>query len=462
MTSTPTDVLVLFGASGDLAFKKIFPALYLLAATDKLAVPVIGVASSAWSDDDLRSHARASITAKGTVDGIVLDRLLGSMSYVSGDYSTSSTYADLATRLGEAAAPLYYLAIPPMLFDDVVEGLSAAGCTAGAKVVVEKPFGRDRPSAAELNDVLHRVFPEEAVFRIDHFLAKDGVENLEVFRFANTVLEPIWNRTYVESVQITMAESFGTSGRAKFYDTAGALRDVVQNHLLQIVALLAMEPPSAVDSASMHDEKLKVFRQIRPFDPSRVVRGQYRGYLDEPGVAAGSDTETFVAVGFEIDSWRWAGVPWLVRAGKQLPATVTEAVVRFRRAPQQLFRAASNGGSAPNQLRFRLGADGAITLQLLAKAAGDQLLTRPVELEVAGSELFDEPDEPYARLLEDAMAGDHRRFGHRDSIDHQWRIVQQVLSYPPPVLLYGVGSWGPEAADLLARPAGGWDDPAGC
>jgi len=420
----------------------------------------VGVASSSWSDDELRSHARAAITATGDVDGVVLERLLSSMSYVSGDYRAASTYGALAEKLGPDASPLYYLAIPPTLFDDVVTGLAAAGCTNRAKVVVEKPFGRDRPSSTELNDVLHRVFPEDSVFRIDHFLAKDGVENLEVFRFANTVLEPLWNRTHVESVQITMAEDFGTSGRAKFYDTAGAMRDVVQNHLLQIVALLAMEPPWAVDSASMHDEKLKVFRQIRAFDPSHVVRGQYRGYLDEPGVAPGSDTETFVAVHFEIDSWRWAGVPWMIRAGKNLPTTMTEAVVRFRRPPQQLFRPADPARSDANQLRFRLGVDGGITLQLLAKEAGERLLTHPVELEVAGAELFDEPDEPYARLLEDALSGDHRRFGHQDSIDQQWRIVQQVLSYPPPVRTYDPGSWGPDAATALAQPFGGWLDPS--
>ncbi|HEU5150513.1 MAG TPA: glucose-6-phosphate dehydrogenase [Iamia sp.] len=455
------DGLVLFGATGDLAAKKLFPALYEIEADGRLG-PVIGVSSSDWSDDQLHERARQSIEAKvDDVDGAVLDRLCGHLSYLSGDYREAATYDRLAERVGDAGVerPLFFLAIPPSLFDDVVQGLARVGLHEHGRVVVEKPFGRDRASAQELNDALHRAFPEESVFRIDHFLGKEGVENLLVFRFANSLLEPLWNRGHIASVQITMAEDFGVGSRGKFYESVGALRDVVQNHLLQIVALLAMEPPVAADADALSDEKTRLFRQVRSIDPADVVRGQYRGYPDDEGVHAGSDVETYVALRFEIDSWRWAGVPWLIRTGKSLSCTATEAIVRFTDPPRLLFTDDDKPTPEPSFLRFRLGADDGVSLHLLAKAPGDQLVTQPIQLDVDYEQALGARAEAYERLIDDALEGDRRRFGRADSLDEQWRIVERVLADPPETVLYREGSHGPVEADRLAADVGGWIDP---
>jgi glucose-6-phosphate 1-dehydrogenase len=456
-----SDALVLFGATGDLAHKKIFPAVYAMQRDGRAGVPIIGVASSDLTDDDLRQRAHDAIVERegDDFDQAVWEALAPRLSYVSGDYREASTFETLADKLKGVDRPLYYLAIPPAMYDEVVQGLSAAGLAEpGSRVVVEKPFGRDQESAAELNDVLHRVFPEQAIFRIDHFLGKESVEDLLVFRFANSMLEPLWNRNYVSSVQITMSEEFGVEGRGRFYESVGALRDVFENHLLQVIALLAMEPPVSADENALSDEKVRLWRQIRALDPAKIVRGQYRGYMDERGVEPGSDVETFVALELEIDSWRWAGVPWLVRTGKRLPVTATEAVITFAAPPRLLF---SRSGSRPdpNRLRFRLGRDDGVTLQLQTKTPGDDLVSRPVDLEVSYGTLFPHRQEAYQRLLEDAMECDHRRFGRADGVQEQWRIVDRVLKDPPPVELYRPGTWGPPGAERLAAGVGGWVEP---
>jgi glucose-6-phosphate 1-dehydrogenase len=457
-----SDALVLFGATGDLASKKIFPAVYEMERAGRCGMPVMGVASREWDDEQLRDRALESITTvtKGQVDEQAWKALAGRLSYVSGDYREDSTFETLADKLGDVERPLFYLAIPPAMFEDVVQGLARVGLAgSGSRVVVEKPFGRDQASAAELNDVLHRVFPEEAIFRIDHFLGKESVEDLLVFRFANSMLEPLWNRNYISCVQVTMAEPFGVEQRGRFYESVGALRDVFENHLLQVIALLAMEPPVSADENALSDEKVRLWRQIRAIDPANVVRGQYRGYTDEVGVEPGSDVETFVALKLEIESWRWAGVPWLVRTGKYLPVHATEAMVSFAEPPRLLFAKPGSLPPEPNRLRFRLGRDDGVTLQVQAKTPGEDLVSRPVDLEVSYERLFPHRQEAYQRLLEDAIEGDHRRFGRADGVEEQWRIVQDVLDHPPPVQLYRRGTWGPSSAETLAAPAGGWVEP---
>jgi len=456
------DALVLFGATGDLARKKLFPALYHLAAAKRLHVPIVAVAFSDWDDAQLRGYATDAVAAAvGQVDGPVLDELARGLVMVSGDYRDPATFAALARRLSEAGAvrPVHYLAIPPGLFPVVVQGLAGTGLGRGARVVVEKPFGRDLASARELNEVLHAAFPERSIFRIDHYLGKEPVENLLVFRFANAFLEPIWNRRYVSSVQVTMAETFGVEGRGGFYDGVGAIRDVIQNHLLQVVALLAMEPPVDAEPDSLRDEKVKILKAMLPADPARLVRGQYDGYQDEPGVAPGSAAETFAAVRLEIDSWRWAGVPFFVRAGKSLAVTALEAVVELHAPPRLLF-SPHGCQPRPNFLRFRLGTDDGVTVCVQAKEPGERLVSRPVELEVDFGRVFGPRQEAYQRLLDDALEGNPARFARQDGVEHAWRVIQPLLDRPGPVHRYERGSWGPAEAERVVAGHGGWHDPA--
>ncbi len=445
------DAFLLFGATGDLAKKKLWPALYELTLEGRLDMPIIGIARSDWSDDDMRDRARESVRAKlDSVDESVLDAMCGRVRYLAGDYTNETTWPRLAELTEGAKVPLSFLSIPPFLFDDVVEGLASVGMTDTGRVIVEKPFGRDLATAKELNDTLSKHLDENQIFRIDHFLGKEPVQNLMVFRFANSMLEPIWNRNHIASVTITMTEAFGIEGRGAFYDEVGAIRDVVQNHLLQMVALMAMEPPSSQDPKSLRDEKVKVFKAMKPLDPATVVRGQVEGYLDEEGVAAGSTTETFAAMTLEIESWRWQGVPFYIRAGKALAETVTEAVVEFKQPPRMIF-AEGDICPEPNRLKFRMKPDDTITMSMQAKVPGLEMIARSVDMKVDYEAALggDGPD-AYERLIADGLVGDERLFARQDGVEEAWRIVEPMIDPSEPPIVYPAGSHGPEEANRVA------------